>query len=357
MQPIIPYNSRAPPDKYHRGMFFDVSCYSTEVFSYGKMRSELEKLKSEYPDDVHLFSAGQSEGFGGPDNSLEVIGMHIPATGEPERTVFFAAGHHPEYSGPQTAFLIAKGILKKYCNDDKAVQAIRKNTNIIIMPQLDPDIYNNLDKMGPRATRWWTNEFYEEGYGTIETEQMLEHYNGPKWFQSNFYGDLRQYLWEFGYNPPRQALEIKESIKRIIENEPPVLSFDFHEGIYGHSEVDQMSPENKKIIGINDPWVIWKYTDIEWFSDEAYEYIDGDIETRSYPLYALLEAEQDFPGKIKFDPEAIDTERGYTFDEFLASLGAESILFETSRQWTLEDRIRFNLIVTDRILARHFFGI
>ena len=83
MQPIIPYNSRSPPDKYQRGMFFDVSCPSEEVFSYDRMRCELNKLKSKYPNDVELFTAGQSEGYGGPGNSLEVIGMHIPATGKP----------------------------------------------------------------------------------------------------------------------------------------------------------------------------------------------------------------------------------------------------------------------------------
>ena len=44
MQHIIPHNQRSPPAEYHRGMFFDTSYDSREVFDYRRMRDELEKM-------------------------------------------------------------------------------------------------------------------------------------------------------------------------------------------------------------------------------------------------------------------------------------------------------------------------
>ncbi len=84
------YSERDNPD-YHRNTFIDTECNTAKVHSYQEMRLLLAELQSKYPKDAEMFSAGKSEGYGSPDNALDVWGIHLYAIEKSEQTAFFVA--------------------------------------------------------------------------------------------------------------------------------------------------------------------------------------------------------------------------------------------------------------------------
>ena len=178
---------------YAPGTFIDVSCKAAKISDYRTMYGMLEKLSKRFPNDSTFFKVGESRGFGAHENSLEIPGIHIKATDKPERTAFFVAGHHPEYSGPEAAYLIAERLLTPDEGKISHVRQMRKNTHITIIPQINVDLYNNLEKYERDPERYW-----RDGFGSRD--------DMPGELQLNHYAVGRFYFDVYGLPLPSEAI-------------------------------------------------------------------------------------------------------------------------------------------------------
>jgi len=165
---------------YHRGMFIDARCQEAKVHSYGEMRHLLDDLIIQYPSDAQLFSTGKSEGYRSSDNALDVVGIQIFAIEEPKQTAFFVSGHHAdEWSGSETAYLVAKGLLESYHEGNPNVHKMRKNTHLVFIPQIDADLYAQPNF--ENVTELSYEEYLERGYSRLNVE--------PDHIVTNYYRD------------------------------------------------------------------------------------------------------------------------------------------------------------------------
>lgn len=296
---------------YRPGKFIDVSCSSATIHSYGDMYSKLEELSERYPDDVILFKVGESEGYGGSDNSRVIPGIHITATEESERTVFIVAGHHPEYSGPEAAYLIAERILESYEANNPNVREMRKNTNITIIPQVNVDLYDNLEKFEADRDRYW-----QEGFGLKDSTE-------PPGY--NYYGPADEYEAWYLRGPMMESLAVKGTIRKTIKAyKNPFLSIDLHE----------------------HPWADNSFvSQIE--STDSYE------THVVHPDYIKQQMALVGSGKMKDKSRDIKA-RTDTFFEYMADMGAQSFLFEIQGDLSLDEKIQKILVGVDCIFARYF---
>jgi len=347
-----------PPRHYRPGTYFDVSCEAAEKPSYESIEKELRAIESDYPNDVELFSAGESEGYGGPENALPIWGIHLKATDESKRTIYLGAGHHPEISGPLSSCLIARRLLEPHYDQKESVHQLRKENHIMVIPIVNVDLYNNLDQYDHSRRE----EYWKKAYGMITTDRFGMVETIIKKFEANFYGHPDQHDEEFGFPPLKQSMAVKSAIEDAIKLfGKPLLAFDYHETRWGDwTLIKQMSPEGFPIKGYTEPEVdpMLFYRELLERDFDPYDHVDpSEISTLSIPEYALREIAKISPGPINLDMRTVETLRMYGCTEFMASKGAEAFTFETQRDLTLEDKIRINLLGTDRILAKHFLGI
>lgn len=306
---------------YQRGMFIDTTCSKAEIHSYGDMYDLLKKLET--PSDVKLYSIGKSEGYGGPDNALDIWALIMPATEKAEKTAFFVAGHHPEPSGPEAVYLIAERLLGSYHSDNKNVKTLRRNTDLVFIPHADPDLYNNLKKYVDKES------YFENGY-LWRVSKPFEKIS-IRYHESNSYifpGSVseEEYVRKMG-KPFAQAEAIKEYVNNsIASSRPPILSIDYHEN-YKLPTFEIMQR------GKGIPMDIWKEVGKDYpISDDFFK------------RYKEMEISR-----------ANNATARSTFADMLNMAGATSYLIEASaeKRYTLENSIEMHLIATDAILAKH----
>ena len=116
--PFYEYDNPA----YNPGMFLETHCNQAKIHNYSEMEKLLKEFCNKYSSDAIVTSAGKSEGYGNPKNALDIWALQIPATEKPEQTGFFVAGHHPEFSGPETVYLIAERLLLSYHSGNENVK-------------------------------------------------------------------------------------------------------------------------------------------------------------------------------------------------------------------------------------------
>lgn len=327
---------------YHRGMFADTKCNSAKVHSYGEMESLLKQMQGKYPSDVKPVSTGKSQGYGGPENALDVWLLHMLATKEPKRTAFFIAGHHPEYSGPETIYALAERLLKSYHTGNPNVKVIRKNTHMVFIPQVDADLYDNLGKAGPMDR----GDYFLEGYSWLIDINDPEQVSNLRRHEMNYYcvGDRTEehYFAQKGYYPFAQTTAVQNAVFSCIEEfGKPVLAVDYHECDEFH-----------------------KYWIAQLNARLPAYYILAEL-AKSVPVRNSLEAEYGMESQrvmdiLKTDPMDIMADMGaacfYT-EAPVSMAGDQPGKQKQTILYPLEKRIEMNLIATDRILARYFLGI
>ena len=329
------YREYDSPD-YHRNAFIDTGCNNAKVHSYRGMQSLLEELQRSYPADISIFSAGKSEGYGLPDNALDIYGIHLYATEKPKRTALFVSGHHPhEWSGSETVYELARRMLESYHAKNQNIRELRKDTHVVLIPQVDVDQYDNLE-----ATQD-LEQYFKNGYLRLIEEN-------PYLFDElcdvdvNYYGSAEGHEAALGFPPFRQSIAVKEAILDFIGcYGSPFLAIDYHEGSHG--------------------------------------YLAMGVKNRGPPLWVLAEVSKSYPiasedqirGSIQAAEEMALDPSFPGFSDIMAASGAASFYTETpwpltgdqskesreSDRYTLAQRIEMNLIATDRILARYFLGI
>jgi hypothetical protein len=336
------------PFEYRLGTFIDVSSRSAKVHDYRSMYALLKKLSERYPNDTEFFKVGESRGYGGSKNSLEIPGIHIKAAEQSERTAFVIAGHHPEYSGPEAAYLLAERLLAAYENRNSHVHQMRQNTHTTIIPQVNVDLYDNLEK-------YWEDSFGTRSYelaGTVERE--------PKDLEHNYYGSDNEYLDFYGVPPPKASKAVKKTVGKVIkEFGPPLLSLDFHEAARAdYSLLMQTSRDD----------IVWRQVDLEGaIGDIAVQNGETDWDffavggeeyaLAKFPKYVIDEMDKVGSGRMHYNEKGKKDLNVFSFDTFMAFKGAESFLFEIESKLCLDEKIEKILVGTDRILARYFLGI
>jgi len=359
--PGIHERQNSPNKAYQPGMFLDTSCRSPELHSYSGMYNLLRALEKSYPDDVKLFNVGESEGYGSSENALEIPGIHIIATEEPKRTVFFVAGHHPEYSGPEAAYLIAERLLTAYHMDrNPNVQKMRKNTHITVIPQVDVDLYANKEKFERDPAKFW-----REGYGSLSKHTPPAADSLILQWDRNFYGRSDNHFACHARAPPKEALSVKKTVKQTITSYGPAfLAFDYHETPRArYTSIIYLTPENIDRTTIVEVEQFLRSLRENSGKDITYDdpfdpLLMGANETWLYPQYAIKEMERVGSGEFnrKDIEEYVHASTG-SFDEFMTVLGADSFSFEVEGELPLEEKVAMILAGTDRILARYFLGV
>lgn len=329
--PVSTYDEHENPD-YKRGMFIDTSCGEARIHSYRDMETLLKGFQTRYPSDVKMVSAGKSEGYSTPENSLDVWALHMFATEKPEQTAFFIAGHHPEYSGPETVYLVAQRLLESYHAGNRNVKTLRKNTHLVFIPQVDVDLYDNLD----RVDQMDIEDYLEEGYSWLidnsdpkQTSELRNH-------EMNFYtteGDQglteEEYLKIRGFYPFAQTDATKKEIyDSVAKFGKPLLVVDYH--------------ESDALLG---------------------KYHFMSVRARVSPYFVLAEVAKSYPVMNEEEIRYLaKVEESRTYSTRLVDLmddkGAQCFYSEAPQTgYPLAQRIKMNLISTDRILARYFLGI
>jgi hypothetical protein len=318
---------------YHRGMFIDTNCKQAWVHNYKEMEDMLRMLISSYPSDVRMLSAGKSEGYGGPENKLDVWGIEVFATEKPDRTAFFFSGHHPEYSGPETVYLIAKHIMESHYLDNQNVKEIRKNTHLVFIPQIDADLFNNLDKANPINM----GDYFEKGYSWLIDQTNLEAKELQRLIWALRAHDMNTYTFNRNFMSEPENFTFKQNIdvlltltRMIGKYGTPFIAIDYHEQLKGSDylafQLDTKQPlyyvfaEVAKSYPVPTEAIVTKYATLP---PEHYQ-------------KALINFVNRHDGAASFFTEAPG--RGYT------------------NGYSLAQRIEMNLIATDRILARHYMG-
>lgn len=322
-----PYSEHDSPD-YKGDMFIDTSCDEAKIHSYSEMEALLRDLQTVYPVDAKVISAGKSEGYGGLENALDVWVLSMPATDKPKRTTFLVAGHHPEYSGPETVYLLAKRLLESYQAGNENVRKLRKNTHIILIPQIDSDLFNNLH----RARDMNRIDYMELGYSWLGANPERIYLNR---YNQNF--DAIDFLTRT--HIVEQARSVRRVCEGVIEEYgQPCLAIDYHEGpgSCGKFAIARKIPGSPPIQPL---------------------YVYAEVAN----LYPVIE-ESEVPEFQKAVMKGIrpGRDKDYSFSEYMAFKGAQSFTFEAPMKrdgFFLAERIEMNLIATDRILARYFLGI
>ena len=325
--------------EYHRGTFIDTLCRQAIVSDYQGMKQQLERLSSIYPLDAKMTSIGESVGYGGPGNTLDIWSLQIPATVEPKQTAFFVSGHHYwEVSGPETVYEIAKRILESYSGGNPHVQKMRESTHCVFIPQINVDAYNVLSM----ALQIHPRDFRRQAYSrfldpTLDPDALEFNRITIQECDINFYvfgneeDSERSWLHkteELLFAPYRSMQRtVGEIIRRYGR---PFLAFDYHE--HGEPDDFMVFSYGEQISPVD------VYTEVE----KTYPVLRGQ-KLRNTERKLLSEKEDDT-----------------TFSAYLAYLGAYSFLLESPEKgggWDLCDRVEMNLISTDRILAKYFLDI
>ena len=314
---------------YHRGSFINTECNVAQVHSYSQMESLLRDLQIDYPSDVAILSAGRSQGYGGYENALDVWVLHMPATESPTNTAFFIAGHHPEFSGPETAYLLAERLLKSYHSGNENVKSLRRNTHLVFIPQVDADLFDNLDRLASMSQE----DYYEQGYSWILSDP--DHSSSLRGHDMNLYVTdngmtEEEYINLWGHRPFAQTVAAKRAVLKAIEAcGKPEFAFDYHENCLS---------DRFTIIPIGS----------------------------SPPYYALAEVAKSYPVEGQDDVEATAKSRrevsngSHSLIDIISDMGAAGFTFEAPGKkpvYRLEKSIEMNLIATDRILSRHCLDI
>jgi hypothetical protein len=316
---------------YKRDTFFDTSCHEAKVYNYREMYSLLQQLSDQY-DEVKLTSCGKSEGYGGPEYALDVWSLHILPTEEPISVDFFVGGQHIcENSGSVTAYMIGMRLLESFKAGNPHVHKMRKNSHIVIIPQVDVDYYNNLERYPTLPKNYW-----ETGYGIFTATDGEISIQFPKNFNANFYGSVETHLELQGYPPMKQSQAVKKTIENLVFQKGlhPFLGIDYHEAGLGRKFTVFFTKYNPK----------------------------ADSFTKKTPLYILRAVRPFYP--VEFIQCSEDSDIAFVDEKllsgFLTKLGADSFVFEPpdkDKGYKLEQQIEMNLIATDRILAEYYMDM
>ena len=324
---VSTYTEHDNPD-YKRGMFINTQCRGNNVHSYHEMNQLLRELNAKYPSDTQLFSAGKSEGYGSPDNALDVVGIHIFATDEPKQTAFFVGGHHPnEWSGSETVYLVAERLLQSYHGGNPNAHRMRKNTDIVFIPQVDVDLYAQPDF--EKVTKSNYPEFFERGYSRLEAN--------PDAVDINSYRSQHIIDFLLGGFVLNQTRAVKGFCRDVIARYgSPFLAFDYHED----QKLEKFEISQHRARAPPDH-PLYVYTEV----------------VKSYPVIneSELAYVQELDKELVLTPDIANC-----FSEYIACKGAYGFTFEVPKEengYSLKQRIEMNLIATDRVLARHYLDI
>jgi len=344
---VAPCYSEHDNPKYQRGMFIDTRCNKSKIHSYREMKGLLEELQKKYSSDVEMFPAGKSEGYGSPNNALDVWGLHLFATEKPERTAFFVAGHHLlEWTGSETVYELAKRTLESHYTDQKHlqnlrknVQNLRKNTHLVFFPQVDADQYDNLEqfKLGDET------EYFIKAYSRLigsEDYLFVDLFGCP---DVNYYGSREKHEKDFGYPPLSQSTAVKNAIQKSIDEfGSPFLAIDYHEGAdkYAVMHVNNRDPPL---------WVLAAVS--RWYPVADESSLQSGVQSEEDIALALY-------GYPRFSDLMVDEGAASFYTETpLPMMGDPLAEDREMNTYPLEQRIEMNLIATDRILARYFWGV
>lgn len=352
---------------YQNGTYLKTNCGEASISSYDRMNDKLKELRSTY-SGVEIIPVGKSMGYRGYENALPIVSFHILPTDTEQTNVYFVAGLHPEeWSGSETVYLIAERLLDSYRRGNANVQELRKNTRLIFVPQLSPDIYYNL----AAALKRTRGEFYIQAYSYLsilkrlanidrkQIEEILANQE-PNWF-GDMWSAKNMSFKDALYRHLSPVLSMEgDSLREYIETKyrnriKPVLAFDYHETPNISDDLDDSSEydDDYHEAGLESDWPFY----ITWDGTSGQELAEyGMIEVlKAYvPDLNLASVDRRFRRKSREQSEDEDT-----FRDYMGSLGAQSFCLENAsvEQYALHDRVQMNLIATDRILARHFLGI
>jgi hypothetical protein len=397
-------NPRAPPT-YTRSMFFDVTCQENRIYDYKEMQKNLEELANSY-DRVELTSIGKSQGYGGPENAVDVWSLYICPDGRSEKTVFFVGGHHgPEFSGNVTPYLLAKRLLESREKGNPYVKKLLQDKRIIVIPQVDSDYYNVFRGLD---VEYGSDDYWGLGYG-FQRDRVGDEPEDPEWIElekimaSELFGtnpdDIQEMKTEFtseglflltpnsqevnsygprgyferhGYLPLKQTISVRNAVINFEKQFGKIyMAFDYQEKlpteIYENKKFLEKLDRTKEALKLFDiPWKVpvKEYVENRQNREEGF-FIREEL-TKQIVTFALEEVGKDYPvfeGVDKFRRAPRETiGEDVPFSDFIVRPsesrigGGFSFYVEAPfliDQPGIQAQIEMNLIATDRILAEY----
>ena len=327
---IFPYYRYADP-AYEYDMFYDTECEQAQVHNSTEMLELMKELEDKYRSEVKVEQIGQSLGLYVPENSIPIHALHMFATEEPERTAFFVAGHHPERSGPETVYLLAKRLLESYHKGNENVKDYRRNTHCVFVTHMNPDLYSPnhaLPDMTPKEHSLYVDTAYS--------------WSGrPRGSYDNVY------IWDTNPEDPKHNSfpgtkeRIQDNIDDIIDlYGPPHLVVDYHEWMADEYFLMECKPNSP----IRPEDVFYIYAMLEQYFEVAEKSVLAQIGKSKECILRRRE----ILNRMEFDTG--------NFTDYMAFKGAHAFVVEAP-SWTspydLSQRVMGNLIATECMIARH----
>jgi hypothetical protein len=250
---------------------------SSDIFadypSFEQIESFLKEMASKYPSIAKLESIGKS--VNGRDLYVLKISDNVAVDEVEPEFKYISSMHGNEITGRELTQLLIKDLLEGYGKDKRLTDLIN-NTEIYIMPSMNPDGSNkrrrenaNRVDLNRNFPNWNAKNSSESGR-EVETKAVMKFQSERQFaLSANFHGGAVcvNYPWDSTkVRHPFDELLVDLSSKYSVENQPMYTSREFNNGITNGADwyVVQGGMQDWSYVFHNDLQVTIELSDNKW---------------------------------------------------------------------------------------------
>jgi hypothetical protein len=216
-------------------LYFDMKAISKDALvgypSYQQMTEKLQATVARYPHIMQLFSIGQS--VQGRELWMVKISDNVAASEVEPKFKYISSMHGDEITGRELSVALIEEMGAKY-GVDPEITALVDNTEIFIMPSMNPDgselrqranaRWKDLNRNFPDITR--DRESHTQGRETETQAVMRFQASIPFALSANFHGGtiVANYPWDATYDPFPMENFVKELSQGWSDRNPEMRS-------------------------------------------------------------------------------------------------------------------------------------
>lgn len=280
-------------------LYFDTKSFRNKMLedfpSYNDMVKKLQAAVARLPGKMKMFSIGKS--VKGKDLWVVKISDNVDADETEPEFKYISSMHGDEITGRELTTMMIEEIAEKY-GRDKMITELVDNTEIFIMPSMNPDgseLHQRANANGVDLNRnypdWTSNAPNSSARSQIENKAVMA-WQAERQFalSANFHGGsvVVNYPWDATYDRHPLDAMIQELATTYAELNPEMRnSSEFHGGITNGADwyVVKGGMQDWSVFYHNDLQVTIELSSTKW---PSYSQIPGFWKSNRDSMYAYL---------------------------------------------------------------------